>query len=347
MAINKNFVVKNGIEVNTNQIFADATTGKVGIGSTQPGVVLDVQGGIAATDVVTYDLRVAGFSTFSEAVVAQDNLNVSGFSTARDINILGVTSTANFKALGISTFTGAIDADSFVDVAGNVKVAGITTLTGTVTASSSLNVSGITTLASSGGITTTGGDFYVGGELYVADDITYDEISGRNMTITQQTTTKDLTVTGVGTFSGQTNLTNTNVTAGILSATGQTNLANVNVSAAGTVAALTATTGTVSGQTTLANVNVATGIATVAGQTNLANVNVSAAATIANLTVTGSITGSSAIGIQSGGNWVSTATTTLNLSQSGLTAVTDATSGITTVTIASGVSLGLAIALGG
>ena len=82
MAINKNFVVKNGIEVNTNQIFADATTGKVGIGSTQPGVVLDVQGGIAATDVVTYDLRVAGFSTFSKAVVASDNLNGSGFSTS-------------------------------------------------------------------------------------------------------------------------------------------------------------------------------------------------------------------------------------------------------------------------
>ena len=316
MAINKNFVVKNGIEVNTNQIFADATTGKVGIGSTQPGVVLDVQGGIAATDVVTYDLRVAGFSTFSEAVVAQDNLNVSGFSTARDINILGVTSTANLKALGISTFTGAIDADSFVDVAGNVKVAGITTRTGTVTASSSLNVSGITTLAGSGGITKTGGDFYVGGDLYVADDITYDEISGLNMTITQQTTTKDLTVTGVATIAS----------AGSLNVTGITTLA---------------------GQTNLSNTNVTSGIATVAGQTNLANVNVSAAATIANLTVTGSITGSSAIGIQSGGNWVSTATTTLNLSQSGLTAVTDATSGITTVTIASGVSLGLAIALGG
>ena len=290
MAINKNFVVKNGIEVNTNQIFADATTGKVGIGSTQPGVVLDVQGGIAATDVVTYDLRVAGFSTFSEAVVAQDNLNVSGFSTARDINILGVTSTANFKALGISTFTGAIDANSFADVAGNLAVGGIATITSNLDVNSfadvsgNLKVAGITTLASSGGITTTGGDFYVGGDLYVADDITYDEISGRNMTISQQTTTKDINVTGV---------------------------------------------------------------ATVAGQTNLTNVNVSAAATIANLTVTGSITGSSAIGIQSGGNWVSTATTTVNFSQTGLTAATDATSGITTVTIASGVSLGLAIALGG
>ena len=322
MAINKNFVVKNGIEVNTNQIFADATTGKVGIGSTQPGVVLDVQGGIAATDVVTYDLRVAGFSTFSKAVVASDNLNVSGFSTSRDINILGVTSTANFKALGISTFTGAIDANSFADVAGNLAVGGIATITSNLDVNSFADVAGqfktagITTLASSGGITTTGGDFYVGGDLYVADDITYDEISGRNMTISQQTTTKDLTVTGVATIAS----------ASALNVTGITTLA---------------------GQTNLSNTNVTSGIATVAGQTNLANVNVSAAATIANLTVTGSITGSSAIGIQSGGNWVSTATTTLNLSQSGLTAVTDATSGITTVTIASGVSLGLAIALGG
>ena len=142
MAINKNFVVKNGIEVNTNQIFADATTGKVGIGSTQPGVVLDVQGGIAATDVVTYDLRVAGFSTFSKAVVASDNLNVSGFSTSRDINILGVTSTANFKALGISTFTGAIDANSFADVAGNLAVGGIATITSNLDVNSFADVSG-------------------------------------------------------------------------------------------------------------------------------------------------------------------------------------------------------------
>ena len=273
MAINKNFVVKNGIEVNTNQIYADATTGKVGIGSTQPGVVLDVQGGIAATDVVTDNLRVSGFSTFAEAVVAQDNLNVSGFSTAKGIDILGVTSTANFESLGISTFTGAVDANSFVDVAGNLAVGGIATVTSNLDVNSFADIAGqfktagITTLASSGGITTTGGDFYVGGDLYVADDITYDEISGRNMTISQQITDKDLNVTGV--------------------------------------------------------------------------------ATIATLNVTGSITGKSTIGIQSGGNWVSTATTTVNFSQSGLTAVTDATSGITTVTMASGVSIGLAIALGG
>ena len=34
MAVDKNFVVKNGIEVNSNLIIADANTKKVGIGST-------------------------------------------------------------------------------------------------------------------------------------------------------------------------------------------------------------------------------------------------------------------------------------------------------------------------
>jgi hypothetical protein len=51
MAVNKNFVVKNGLEVDTNLILADATTNKVGIGTTVPGYELHVLGGIGATDV--------------------------------------------------------------------------------------------------------------------------------------------------------------------------------------------------------------------------------------------------------------------------------------------------------
>jgi hypothetical protein len=35
-AINKNFVIKNGLEVDTNLIIADAYTNKVGIGTTVP-----------------------------------------------------------------------------------------------------------------------------------------------------------------------------------------------------------------------------------------------------------------------------------------------------------------------
>jgi hypothetical protein len=50
MAVNKNFVVKNGLEVDTNLILADATTNKVGIGTTVPAYELHVLGGIGATD---------------------------------------------------------------------------------------------------------------------------------------------------------------------------------------------------------------------------------------------------------------------------------------------------------
>ena len=49
MAVNKNFVVKNGFEVNTNLIVADATADKVGIGTTIPQYQFHVLGGIGAT----------------------------------------------------------------------------------------------------------------------------------------------------------------------------------------------------------------------------------------------------------------------------------------------------------
>ena len=61
MAVNKNFTVRNGLEVNTKLILADANTNKVGIGSTAPRFELDVAGGIGATD-----MYVLGISTVRE-----------------------------------------------------------------------------------------------------------------------------------------------------------------------------------------------------------------------------------------------------------------------------------------
>ena len=123
MAVQRNFVVKNGLQVNTSLLFADSTNNKIGIGSTVPSTTLDVIGGIAAT-----------------------HLSLSG----------------------ISTIAGAIYGEGG---------------TSSVLVGSGLSVAGITTLAGSGGITTTGGDLYVGGDLFVKDDITYDEVSGRNLSI--------------------------------------------------------------------------------------------------------------------------------------------------------------------
>ena len=36
MAINKNFVIKNGLEVNTNVLVAAAAESQVGVGTTRP-----------------------------------------------------------------------------------------------------------------------------------------------------------------------------------------------------------------------------------------------------------------------------------------------------------------------
>lgn len=47
MAINKNFVVRNGLQVEDNLIYAENS--RVGIGTTVPDYSLDVRGGIAVT----------------------------------------------------------------------------------------------------------------------------------------------------------------------------------------------------------------------------------------------------------------------------------------------------------
>ena len=60
MAINKNFVVKNGLEVYNDLILANSVSNRVGIGSTNPRAKLEVRGGIAATDIV-----ISGYSTAS------------------------------------------------------------------------------------------------------------------------------------------------------------------------------------------------------------------------------------------------------------------------------------------
>ena len=101
MAINKNFVIKNGVQVSTDLIIGDADTNKVGIGTTVPhydlhvGVARGSRGGIGVTDAV-----IAGVAT---------------------INQLSVT--------GISTFAGALDVNSTVDFAADVVFNGTNDIT--------------------------------------------------------------------------------------------------------------------------------------------------------------------------------------------------------------------------
>ena len=95
MAVNKNFVVKNGLEVNSNLLIADLDSQTVGIGTTIAPHELHVVGGIGVT-----------------------NLNVTGVATIANLRVTGPST-----FVGVSTF---VDGNVFIQK--NLFVNGITSL---------------------------------------------------------------------------------------------------------------------------------------------------------------------------------------------------------------------------
>ena len=144
MAVNRNFVVKNGLQVNTSLLFVDSATNRIGIGSTVPSTVLDVVGGIAATD-----LKLTGISTISGAIYGDGG--VAAIQVGTGISIAGITTLAGSG--GITTTGGDfyVGGDLYVgddvvfdEISGReLYVSGI----GTVNQFQALtaNVSGVTT----------------------------------------------------------------------------------------------------------------------------------------------------------------------------------------------------------
>ena len=171
MAVNKNFVVKNGLEVASNVILADATTKNVGIGSTQPEFTLDVSGGIGATDVsvtgfttLTQDLQVG--TSGSVFYVSDSNNNVGvGTSVPNPIYTLDVRSPVSTGQTALYVYgdmrvTGDINLDDItlddasiqnLTVTDTLHVTGLTTFVGFTTFNDyvfiqdGLNVSGVVT----------------------------------------------------------------------------------------------------------------------------------------------------------------------------------------------------------
>ena len=219
MAVNKNFVVKNGLEVNSDLLLADATNSRVGVGTSVPSYTLHVLGGIGATD-----LRVTGVTTLSSDlkvgaggtgfVVVTDASTGAGRSVGirtdlpeYTLDVRGPVSTGTtaLYVYGDTRITG----DLFVDVI-TVDDANMKDLTGTDT----LTVAGVSTLASSGGITTTGG------QLYVASDISASGV----ITATSFTGLGQIGVASEGTFVG------TGVTLVDFKTTSGTNVQSVDIS---------------------------------------------------------------------------------------------------------------------
>ena len=170
MAVNKNFVVKNGLEVNTNLLLADADNSRVGVGTSVPSFTLHVFGGIGVTDVsvtgvttLSQDLKVGSGGT--GFVVTTDSATGAGQSVGirtgfpeYTLDVRGPVSTGTtaLYVYGDTRITGDLFVDDITFDDANMQ---------DLTVTDTLTVAGFTTLASSGGITTTGG------QLYVASDI--------------------------------------------------------------------------------------------------------------------------------------------------------------------------------
>jgi len=408
MAVNKNFVVKNGLEVNTKLIRADATNNKVGIGTSVPNYELHVNGGIGATDVhvsgmttILNELNVglggtvltvlgtgdqfvgintaspqfrldvrSPVSTGQTALYVYGDMRVTGDIELDDINLddatiqnLTVTEALNVSNSGLSTFSGRVDFNDSVDVEDNLIVAGLATITKDLTVSSNAIVAGFTTLT---GAATLSSNAIVAGLTTLTGAATLSSTLG---VTGGSTLSSDLIVSGLSTFSGITTFGgrvgvitdfvvdgNTTLT-GLTTMTGDVTAVNLNVTGVATAAAFSGdiigVAATFSGNVTIG------GTLTYEDVTNIDSVGMITAregirVLAGGINAVGVVTASSfdgggQIGVRSEGTFIGTGVTMVDFKSSNAsnTVDFDATAGIATVTVTTGVSLGLAIALGG
>ena len=219
MAVNKNFVVKNGLEVNSNLLLADSTNSRVGVGTSVPSYTLHVLVGIGATD-----LRVTGVTTLSSDLKV--GAGGTGFVVVTDASTgagrsVGIRTDLPEYTLDVrgpvSTGTTALYVQGDARITGDLFVDDITFDDANMqdlTVTDTLTVAGVSTLASSGGITTTGG------QLYVASDISASGV----ITATSFTGLGQIGVASEGTFVG------TGVTLVDFKTTSGTNVQSVDIS---------------------------------------------------------------------------------------------------------------------
>ena len=184
MAVNKNFVVKNGIEVATDLIYATSDLDKVGIGSTIPTSTLEVGGDFKATGNSTlvgfatvqdtFDVGVGGTVITADVQAGRIGLNTatpeynvhisnvgSGSTTlyvdGGDVKIAGdiyadnlalpggSITVDNLTVQGFSTFVNALNIDGDVDLDANLHLTGVSTFVGDISITGNILQTGIIT----------------------------------------------------------------------------------------------------------------------------------------------------------------------------------------------------------
>ena len=206
MAVNKNFVVKNGLEVDTNTLFVDSANNRVAIGTTVPTAALDVRGKILSdSQVESFVGKFVGIVTAGAVgVTTMTTLDavVTGFSTLGLANATSLNVTTGFstvQSLTADDITVSIGAT----ISKDLSVGSALTVTGATILSSDLNVGGATTV---GGALTVTGNAYFNGNVDINGDLTYDEVNARNLNISGIATlgfatVGNMTVAGITTTS--------------------------------------------------------------------------------------------------------------------------------------------------
>ena len=117
-SVNKNFVVKNGLEVDTNLIFANADLNRVGIAVSTPEVTLDVRG---QTNI-------------------KNNLDVVGLTTVDQFRVRQNATFDNSINVSATSFLNVINASGSADIAGAVNIGGNTVVDDDLTVTGGLFV---------------------------------------------------------------------------------------------------------------------------------------------------------------------------------------------------------------
>jgi hypothetical protein len=184
MAIQKNFVIRHGVEVNSNLIFGDATTDRVGIGTTRPLDTLQVVGGIGATTInvtgigtvptlngTTLNYATGNIVTGVITSISGSTLNYSGIATAGSYRVGAtevISSARELKNIvsldSVTTATIESAIANAPNTFSDLEVTGISTLgvtSATDLTAQNLNISGVSTLGilqiSSGIVSATSG----------------------------------------------------------------------------------------------------------------------------------------------------------------------------------------------
>jgi len=167
MAVNKNFVVKNGLEVGTDLILANTTNSRVGIGTSLPTDTLHVNGGIAGTDFVISGIgTIPTLKSTDGTIGTLSATTISMGSTAVINSARQLQNIASLDDTTTATIEAAIEAGP--NTFANLNISGISTFVGLATFGGGLAVQA--------GVSTFDGEVDVNGGL-LANNATIEDLT--------------------------------------------------------------------------------------------------------------------------------------------------------------------------